>query len=228
MLLEELDLDIPEELIAQEPDERAGLMPSHAPASDGRPGHHRFRELPALLQPGDLMVFNDSRVLCGARESPQGHGGRGRALVREARRARRSPWVTHRRPRKASVGEVWEVLARPSHRLRAGNLLLVGGDEVELRESLGEGRWLLQGRPGKSMLSLMETHGTMPLPPYIKTYPQDPSSYQTVYAAQSGSAAAPTAGLHFTPELLEALGRQWCLVGVRDAARGARHVPTDT
>ncbi len=104
-----------------------------------------------------------------------------------------------------AVGEVWEALARPSHRLRVGTALLVGDEEVELLESLGGGRWLLRGRPGKCMLSLMEEHGTMPLPPYIKTYPQDPSSYQTVYAAEFGSAAAPTAGLHFTPELLEAL-----------------------
>ncbi len=204
MLLEELDLDIPEELIAQEPaKERDSCRLMHL-RSDGRPGHHRFRELPSLLQPGDLMVFNDSRVFAARVKARKVTGGEVEFLfVRRAELG--GAHGSHTAPVEGSVREAWEVLARPSHRLRAGNLLLVGSDEVELRESLGEGRWLLQGRPGKSMLSLMDTHGTMPLPPYIKTYPQDPSSYQTVYAAESGSAAAPTAGLHFTPGLLEAL-----------------------
>ena len=204
MLLEELDLDIPEELIAQEPAERRDSCRLMHLRSDGGLGHHRFKELPSLLRPGDLIVFNDSRVFAARVRARKITGGEVELL-----------FVRRAEPRSAdrllvgyeegTVGEVWEALARPSHRLRIGTVLLVGDEEVELLESLGEGRWLLRGRPGKDMLSLMEEHGTMPLPPYIKTYQQDPSSYQTVYAAESGSAAAPTAGLHFTPELLEAL-----------------------
>jgi S-adenosylmethionine:tRNA ribosyltransferase-isomerase len=102
-----------------------------------------------------------------------------------------------------SVGEEWEVLARPSHRLRPGMVLtLPGGQTVTLRQMVGEGRWVAEGPIGVHMTELMEAYGKPPLPPYIKTYPDDPSSYQTVYAEALGSAAAPTAGLHFTPGLL--------------------------
>jgi S-adenosylmethionine:tRNA ribosyltransferase-isomerase len=104
---------------------------------------------------------------------------------------------------------VWEVLARPSHRLRPGGILVLApGARVTLGEPLGGGRWLLEGPPGVSMVSLMEAYGSMPLPPYIRSYPDDPESYQTVYGHRCGSAAAPTAGLHFTPELLAELKRR--------------------
>jgi len=204
MLLEELDLDIPEELIAQEPAERRDSCRLMHLRSDGGLGHHRFKELPSLLRPGDLIVFNDSRVFAARVRARKITGGEV-ALLFVRRAEPRSADRLLVGYEEGTVGEVWEALARPSHRLRIGTVLLVGDEEVELLESLGDGRWLLRGRPGKDMLSLMEEHGTMPLPPYIKTYQQDPSSYQTVYAAESGSAAAPTAGLHFTPELLEAL-----------------------
>ena len=103
-------------------------------------------------------------------------------------------------------GEVWEALARPSRRLRPGQRL----GEVELLESLGGGRWLvrLAGEPA----------GETPLPPYIREPLADPGRYQTVYARDAGSAAAPTAGLHFTPELLARL----------DTERVTLHVGLDT
>jgi S-adenosylmethionine:tRNA ribosyltransferase-isomerase len=121
-------------------------------------------------------------------------------------------------------GECWELLARPSHRLRASEeLILPDGERLTLRDSLGHGRWLVSAPPGRSMVAVMDAHGRMPLPPYIKTYPDDPSTYQTVYASVPGSAAAPTAGLHFTPELLDRLAS----AGI-ESARVTLHVGLDT
>jgi S-adenosylmethionine:tRNA ribosyltransferase-isomerase len=106
----------------------------------------------------------------------------------------------------AEAGERWEALARPSSRLRAGGQLVVGdGERLKLVSLLGEGRWVVEAAPGRSMVDIMQAYGLLPVPPYIKTYPREPASYQTVYASCPGSVAAPTAGLHFTAELLERL-----------------------
>ena len=168
----ELDYDLPPELIAQEPAARrdASRLLVYARAS-GEVSHHGFGELPELVDA--LAVVNDTRVV-PARipiERP-----RGEVLLLER-----------------LEGDVWEALARPTRKLRAGTRY---GD-VELLEHLGEGRWRvrLSGEP----------QGATPLPPYIKTPLADPARYQTVYAREAGSAAAPTAGLHFTPELLAQL-----------------------
>jgi S-adenosylmethionine:tRNA ribosyltransferase-isomerase len=100
----------------------------------------------------------------------------------------------------------WEALVRPSKRLRVGSELVVGGVErLELTEEVGEGRWMVRGKDGGSLQTVMEAYGKLPLPPYIKSYPAEPSTYQTVYASMLGSAAAPTAGLHFTQALLQRL-----------------------
>jgi len=187
MRVEELDYFLPPELIAQRPqarrDESRLLVYDRV---SGKVHHRTFAELPDVV--GDaLVVVNDTRVV-PARipiERP-----RGEVLLLER------------------VGEngLWEALARPSRRLRAGRRY---GD-VELLEHLGEGRWLLQlyGEPD----------GETPLPPYITEPLADPDRYQTVYAREEGSAAAPTAGLHFTPELLERL----------DVERVTLHVGLDT
>src|SRR5262249_25548905 len=143
--------------------------------ASGEVNHRRFAELPEELEPDEIVVVNDSRVI-PARipiERP-----RGEVLLLE----------------RTGVDGLWEGLARPTRRLRAGHRY----GPVELVEHLGEGRWLLRldGEPA----------GEMPLPPYITERLADPERYQTVYADAEGSAAAPTAGLHFTPELLRALG----------------------
>jgi S-adenosylmethionine:tRNA ribosyltransferase-isomerase len=181
----ELDYDLPPELIAQHPAERrdASRLLVYRRA-DGEVSHHRFGELPALVE--SLVVVNDTRVV-PARipiERP-----RGEVLLLER-----------------LGGDEWEALARPTRRLRAG----VRYGQVELLEHLGEGRWRvrLEGEPD----------GAAPLPPYITEPLADPSRYQTVYARESGSAAAPTAGLHFTPELLARL----------DVERVTLHVGLDT
>src|SRR5438552_17599083 len=187
MKTNELDYELPPELIAQRPapnrDESRLLVASRG---GGEPRHRRFRDLPGELPQGTLVVVNDTRVV-PARiriEEP-----RGEVLLLER-----------------LGGEEWEGLARPTRRLRPGRRY---GD-VELLEHLGEGRWRLRlhGEPA----------GEVPLPPYITAPLADPERYQTVYARETGSAAAPTAGLHFTPELLDRL----------DVERVTLHVGLDT
>src|SRR5919202_2875220 len=175
MKLSELEYDLPPELIAQRPAERrdASRLLVYDRAT-GAVRHRRFPDLAEELAPDELVVVNDTRVL-PARipiERP-----RGEVLLLERR----------------DEEGLWEGLARPTRRLKAGGRY----GPIELVEHLGEGRWLLrlQGEPARQT----------PLPPYITEPLEDPSRYQTVYAREQGSAAAPTAGLHFTRELLERL-----------------------
>ena len=186
MDLEELEYDLPRELIAQHPAARrdeSRLLVYERASGDVR--QRRFSDVPDELG-GELVVVNDTRVV-PARipiESP-----RGEVLLLER-----------------LGGDEWLALARPTRRLRAGRLY----GSVELVEHLGEGRWRvrLDGEPA----------GLTPLPPYITAPLADPERYQTVYAREAGSAAAPTAGLHFTDELLARL----------DVERVTLHVGLDT
>jgi S-adenosylmethionine:tRNA ribosyltransferase-isomerase len=187
----ELDYELPQELIAQHPLERrdASRLLVHDRAS-GETRHRRFEELPAELPEGTLVVVNDTRVLPARLRLKRPGGGEAEVLLLER------------------LGEngTWEGLARPSRKLRPGQKL----GPVELLEPLGEGRWRLrlEGEPA----------GEAPLPPYIREPLADPERYQTVYARTAGSAAAPTAGLHFTPELLAGF----------DVERVTLHVGLDT
>ena len=212
MLLEELDFHIPEGLIAQEPlAQRDSCRLLHI-AADGRRAHRVFSDLPGILRRGDTLVFNDSRVLPARVQTHRATGGKVELLFLRPMGGGKGP------------AERWEALARPSHRLKPGEEVELGeGDSVALCERLSEGSWLVEARGGRSLLAIMERHGLLPLPPYIKTYPADPSSYQTVYAAAPGSAAAPTAGLHFTPTLQERLR-----AGGVEAAYVTLHVGLDT
>src|SRR5881394_347763 len=188
MKLSELDYDLPPELVAQHPAERRdGSRLLVYDRGSGEVRHRRFDELPDELEPGELVVVNDTRVL-PARipiERP-----RGEVLLLER------------------IGDdgLWEGLARPTRRLRAGRRY----GAVELLDHLGDGRWRLRlhGEPA----------GETPLPPYINEPLGDPERYQTVYARVEGSAAAPTAGLHFTEEVLARL----------DVERVTLHVGLDT
>jgi S-adenosylmethionine:tRNA ribosyltransferase-isomerase len=186
MRLEDLDYELPPELIAQHPAERRDE--SRLLVFDRKTGsirHRRFRELPGLLH-GELAVVNDTRVV-PARISIE--RPRGEILLLEQ-----------------VDGDLWEALARPTRRLKAGGRY----GPVKLIEHLGEGRWRvrLEGTPA----------GDVPLPPYITAPLEDPERYQTVYGRREGSAAAPTAGLHFTTELLSVL----------DVERVTLHVGLDT
>jgi S-adenosylmethionine:tRNA ribosyltransferase-isomerase len=198
--LEELDFDIPQELIAQHPVEPRDSCRLMFLPEGGGPRHGVFSGLPGLLRPGDVLVFNDSRVLPARVHVRKPSGGNVELLF--LRRLSEDETARGSHP----AGECWEALARPSHRLKmGGELLAPGGERLRLRGLLGEGRWIVEGSPGTSLLDMMEEWGLMPLPPYIKSYPEEPSTYQTVYAVEPGSAAAPTAGLHFTPALLDRL-----------------------
>jgi S-adenosylmethionine:tRNA ribosyltransferase-isomerase len=185
-----LDYDLPEELVAQRPAEpRDASRLLVYERKTGDVRHRRFRDLPEELTRGELVVVNDSRVVPARLQLQRPSGGAAEVLLLE-------PLGDGR----------WEALARPSGRLRAGHEL----GPVELLEPLGEGRWIvhLRGEPA----------GEAPLPPYITEPLDDPERYQTVYAREPGSAAAPTAGLHFTPELLARL----------DVERVTLHVGLDT
>jgi S-adenosylmethionine:tRNA ribosyltransferase-isomerase len=177
MLVEELDYELPPDLIAQRPVERRDQSRLLVfDRSTGAVRHRRFAELPEELS-GELAVVNDTRVVPARLRLRRPTGGEAEVLLLE----------------RTGEDGVWEALARPSRRLRPGQRL----DAVELLEPLGEGRWRvrLTGEPA----------GEMPLPPYIHERLEDPERYQTVYAREPGSAAAPTAGLHLTPELLARL-----------------------
>jgi S-adenosylmethionine:tRNA ribosyltransferase-isomerase len=169
-----LDYDLPQELVAQHP-----LEPRDASRllvyrrQSGAIEHRTFRDLPDVLS-GELAVVNDSRVVPGRLRLRRATGGAVEVLLVE----------------RLGANGVWEGLVRPARRLREGEQL----GPVRLIEPLADGRWLLEveGEPA----------GEAPLPPYIHERLDDPERYQTVYALEPGSAAAPTAGLHFTPELL--------------------------
>jgi S-adenosylmethionine:tRNA ribosyltransferase-isomerase len=178
MDISELDYELPPELIAQRPLERrdrSRLLVYERPTGDVR--HRRFDELPDELAQGTLTVVNDTRVLPARLRLRRPGGGEAEVLLLE----------------RLGADGLWEGLARPSRRLKAGQRL----GPVELLEPLGEGRWRLrlEGEPS----------GEAPLPPYITERLDDPERYQTVYATHEGSAAAPTAGLHFTAEVLARL-----------------------
>lgn len=150
-------------------------------------GDHRFSDLPGLLREGDLVVVNDTRVRRARLRGRRPTGGAVELLVL-------SP-----------VGDGrWEALARPARRLRAGVEIEVGESVVVVEGDPIDGRVVL--RPLSGALELeMERSGEMPLPPYFTGRLEDPERYQTVYARRPGSAAAPTAGLHFTAEVISDL-----------------------
>jgi S-adenosylmethionine:tRNA ribosyltransferase-isomerase len=177
----ELEYALPPELIAQRPLEtRDASRLLVVDRATGTIRHRRFADLPGELAADAVVVVNDTRVVPARLRVQRPGGGAAELLLLERRNGH----------------GLWEALARPSRRLRPG-ARLSGAAPVELLESLGGGRWLirLDGEP----------HGEVPLPPYIVAELDDPERYQTVYASEAGSAAAPTAGLHFTPELLARL-----------------------
>ena len=183
--------DLPQELIAQTPLERrdASRLMTLDKAT-GAVSHRHFYELPQLLRPGDCLVMNDSRVLPArliGRRLPG--GGACEVLLLTDRGAGR-----------------WECLVRPGRKLKPGARVSFGDGSrltAEVEAELSDGKRLVRFDYEGIFLEVLEALGKMPLPPYIKEELRDPERYQTVYSRVNGSAAAPTAGLHFTPELLE-------------------------
>ncbi|MCP9486535.1 MAG: tRNA preQ1(34) S-adenosylmethionine ribosyltransferase-isomerase QueA [Gaiellaceae bacterium MAG52_C11] len=187
----ELEYELPPELIAQQPPARRDASRLLVYDRATRAIRHRvFAELPDELH-GELVVVNDTRVVPARLELRRSSGGAAEVLLLE------------RLDENGHCGSsIWEALARPSRKLRPGDRL----GPVELLEPLGDGRWRvrLEGRP----------EGETPLPPYITEPLADPLRYQTVYADEAGSAAAPTAGLHFTPELVGRLDVEYVTLHV--------------
>jgi S-adenosylmethionine:tRNA ribosyltransferase-isomerase len=191
VLSSELEYELPEDLIAQSPAEpRDASRLMVVDVGRGTIAHHTFRDLPQFLLSGDALVLNETKVLPARLEAKKPTGGEVELLFL--------------RDLGPDRGGAWEVLARPSKRLRPGLGLLAGGDRLELVESLGEGHWVVCA---PDVRGLLERSGRMPLPPYISPTPETESRYQTVYARNEGSAAAPTAGFHFTRSVLEGAER---------------------
>jgi S-adenosylmethionine:tRNA ribosyltransferase-isomerase len=211
--VDDFDYGLPASAIAQvpaEPRDAARLLVLDRVRS--RPGkphltHRTFAQLGEELRAGDLLVTNDSRVIPARLAARRETGGAAELLVL--------------RPLPDATGG-WEALVRPSRRIAVGDrLTLRSGDLAEVGERLGEGTRAV--RFFRDPLAVMQVAGEMPLPPYIRDRSSAPERYQTVYARPPGSAAAPTAGLHFTPELLGTLADQ----GIR-RADVTLHVGLDT
>jgi S-adenosylmethionine:tRNA ribosyltransferase-isomerase len=185
-----LEYELPPELVAQRPiEQRDASRLLVCRRASGALEHRTFRDLPDLLS-DELVVVNDTRVVPARLRLRRASGGAVEVLLVE----------------QLDENGTWEALVRPSRRLRAGEDL----GSVRLHEHRGDGRWLVELRGAPD--------GELPLPPYILEPLADPARYQTVYGDVEGSAAAPTAGLHFTPELLAAL----------DPVRVTLHVGLDT
>ncbi len=205
------DYELPDRLIAQHPaakrDESRLMVLDRAAGSIS---HHRFRDLPAFLRGGDLLVLNDTKVLparlVGRREQT---GGRWEGLFL------------------SECDGVWELLAQTRGFVQPGETCVTdSGLRLKLIARTDDRHWRMTPEPTGSAAELLPVHGHIPLPPYIRKgedEPADRERYQTVYAANTGSVAAPTAGLHFTPELLAGLGGQG--IGV---ARVTLHVGLGT
>ena len=182
--------DLPEELIAQTPLEKrdnSRLLTLNKETGETR--HLHFYDLPQLLRPGDCLVLNDSRVLPARLIGHRLPGGGACEVLLLVDRG----------------DKTWECLVRPGKKMRVGAQLSFGNGELTA-EVVGEvegGNRLVRFQYEGIFLEVLERLGKMPLPPYIKAELQDPERYQTVYSREIGSAAAPTAGLHFTKELLE-------------------------
>jgi S-adenosylmethionine:tRNA ribosyltransferase-isomerase len=215
VLVSEFNFHLPEELIAQEAlADRAASRMLRLEAATGRFEDRQFREFPELLRPDDLLVFNNTRVFparlygrrsggkAGTRAQPvsaehpaAGDFLRGRIEVLLTRQVSQEP-------------DEWECLVRPGRKIGVGERLFFGGNdelqaEVVARGEFGERR--IRFEPVPDFFAAIEKIGHVPLPPYIarEDSPGDRERYQTVYARERGSVAAPTAGLHFTPEILE-------------------------
>ncbi len=205
MKVSDFDFHLPEELIAQHPaierEEARLLLHEMAGSSTS---HRQVRDLPDLLAPGDLLVLNNTRVMPARLYARRQTGGAVELLLLTA-----------------SDQGVWRAMVNPARKVKVGELLQIEGSDgevrmIERREEDGQpgAEWMLAFDPECNVQALLEEAGRMPLPPYIRRQredqlePVDRVRYQTVFAEQLGAVAAPTAGLHFTSELLARLEAQ--------------------
>ena len=190
MKLSDFDYELPNDLIAQRPPQRRGeskLIVLTRPGGELR--ETLFTNLPRYLQEGDLLVVNETRVIPARILGRRPSGGAVEVLL--VRRL---------------ADRLWIAMLRPSNRMRPGETVLVGGagHAIVVEDHLGPGEWKIALPPAISEPAFLESFGHVPLPPYIKRpdAPDDRERYQTVFARREGSVAAPTAGLHFTEEVL--------------------------
>ena len=190
----DFSFDLPEELIAQTPMEQRDA--SRLLCLDKQTGaveHRHFYDLPELLREGDCLVLNNSRVLPARLIGIRPTGGAVElVLLRDL------------------GGNRWECLSRPGRKTKPGQRILFGDGELQavVEETVSGGNRIVRFEYEGIFLEVLERLGRMPLPPYIRQELKDPERYQTVYSKELGSAAAPTAGLHFTNELLETVRNQ--------------------
>jgi S-adenosylmethionine:tRNA ribosyltransferase-isomerase len=223
MRVDAFEFELPEELIAlrpARPRDAARLLEIR----HGALAHHIVRDLPSLLRPGDICVFNDTSVihaqLVGRRAAREAHGAHNVERIEP-----KIDVTLHKR----HSADHWRAFARPGRKLSLGDRLIFAEDlEAELVGKDADGDLLLRfSQLGPALDAIVERIGVMPLPPYIASRraidEKDLDDYQTMFAAHAGSVAAPTAGLHFTPELMEALATR----GVGEA-RVTLHVGAGT
>ena len=190
MKTQDFYFDLPPELIAQTPIvKRDASRLLVLPKEEGEVAHRHFYDLTDYLHPGDCLILNDSRVLPARLLGQRLPGGGACEVLLLIDRG----------------DNVWECLVRPGKRLRRGARVSFGDGKLkgEIVDELPDGNRLVKFEYEGIFLEVLDALGKMPLPPYIKAELQDRERYQTVYSRVVGSAAAPTAGLHFTPELLE-------------------------
>ena len=197
MELHDFYYDLPQELIAQDPlSDRSSSRLMVMDRATGEIEHRVFRDIIDYLNPGDCLVINDTKViparLIGERE---GTGAAIEVLLLK---------------RREDMKDVWEVLVKPGKKARIGTRILFGGGKLvaEVIDIVEEGNRLIQFTYDGIFEEILDELGQMPLPPYITHKLEDKNRYQTVYAKHEGSAAAPTAGLHFTNELLEQIQKK--------------------
>lgn len=198
------DYELPAEAIAQhpvEPRHDARLLVDRGP--DRTPDHRSVRDLPALVGPGDLVVVNSTRVLPARLHLRKETGGAVEVLLLE----------------ETAPGH-WEGLVRPSRKVAVGSRFAVDDDlEIVVGERLDDGRRAVEVHTS-DLLAALDRNGEVPLPPYIEAALADPERYQTVYADRPGSVAAPTAGLHLTPEVLDGIREAGATIATVDLVVG--------
>lgn len=189
MRLADIDYHLPMERIAQVPVEPRDAARLLVDQGAGEPLHRHVSDIVDHLREGDVLVVNDTRVLPARLYLQRRTGGAVEVLLLEPRDSE------HRQ---------WEAMIRPARKMKAGETLFVGGEPVvQVGGRIAEGNTFSVEITDDDPLTRIAMIGSMPLPPYITTELQDRERYQTVYARDPASAAAPTAGLHFTPELLD-------------------------
>jgi S-adenosylmethionine:tRNA ribosyltransferase-isomerase len=190
MNVKDFDYNLPKELIAQDPlEDRSSSRMLHLSLADGAVSHHTFKDITRYLKPGDCLVMNNTKVIPARLYGVKEDTGAAIELLLLKR----------------MENDVWETLVKPGKKCRPGARLVFGDGllKAEVLEIVEEGNRLIHFEYDGIFEEILDELGQMPLPPYITHTLKDKNRYQTVYAKYEGSAAAPTAGLHFTNELLD-------------------------